>query len=174
MAFERPNTYGAGTGVTYDAEALKVVWERLAEDAGVELLLHTWATGVRLDGDARRGRSGCGTRAASGGSRRPRSSTHRATPTSRAMAGAGYDDANTTPEGVQSLSTLFKLANVDVERATAVPKAELWALMREAVEGGQYRLPRVEGSWHRTPFAGRRHDPHDADPQRRRDGPGRS
>ena len=47
VAFERPNTYGAGTGVTYDAEALKVVWERLAEDAGVDLLLHTWATGVR-------------------------------------------------------------------------------------------------------------------------------
>ncbi len=53
VAFERPNTYGAGTGVTYDAEALKVLWERLAEDAGVELLLHTWATGVRVDGDRR-------------------------------------------------------------------------------------------------------------------------
>ena len=34
VAFERPNTYGAGTGVTYDAEVLKVLWERLAEDAG--------------------------------------------------------------------------------------------------------------------------------------------
>ena len=48
VAFERPNTYGAGTGITYDQEALKVLWERLAEDAGVELLLHTWATGVRV------------------------------------------------------------------------------------------------------------------------------
>ena len=27
---ERPNTYGAGTGVTYNAEHLKIVWERLA------------------------------------------------------------------------------------------------------------------------------------------------
>ena len=27
---ERPNTYGAGTGVTYLAEHLKVVWERLS------------------------------------------------------------------------------------------------------------------------------------------------
>ena len=27
---ERPNTYGAGTGVTYNAEHLKLVWERLA------------------------------------------------------------------------------------------------------------------------------------------------
>ena len=28
--FERPNTYGAGTGVTYDQETLKVIWERMA------------------------------------------------------------------------------------------------------------------------------------------------
>src|ERR1700738_1701367 len=26
VAFERPNTYGAGTGVTYDPEFLKVIW----------------------------------------------------------------------------------------------------------------------------------------------------
>ena len=70
------------------------------------------------------------------------------------MAGGSYDDATTTPGGVQSLSTLFKLANVDVERASAVPKAELWARMRDAVEDGGYRLPRVEGSWHRTPYPG--------------------
>src|SRR5439155_19176660 len=48
LAFERPNTYGAGTGVTYDPEYLKVVWERLAEEAGVQILLHTWATGVEM------------------------------------------------------------------------------------------------------------------------------
>ena len=28
-AFERPNTYGAGTGVTYDPETLKLVWDEL-------------------------------------------------------------------------------------------------------------------------------------------------
>ena len=42
--------------------------------------------------------------------------------------------------------------------------------------GGRRRastaLPRLEGSWHRTPFDGRRADPHDPHPQRRRDGPG--
>src|SRR2546430_2107512 len=51
MAFERPNTYGAGTGVTYDPEVLKVVWERVAEEAKVDILLHTWATGVELRDD---------------------------------------------------------------------------------------------------------------------------
>ena len=154
VAFERPNTYGAGTGVTYDAEALKVLWEQLAEDAGVELLLHTWATGVQLD-DARR-------LAAvrlwnKGGERWVEADAFvdaSGDADVAAMAGASYDDATTTPGGVQSLSTLFKLANVDVDRASAVPKAELWALMRDAVEDGGYRLPRVEGSWHRTPYAG--------------------
>jgi len=55
---------------------------------------------------------------------------------------------------IQSLSTLFKVANVDLERAKAVPKAELWARMREAADSGAYRLPRIEGSWHRTPYEG--------------------
>jgi len=41
-AFERPNTYGAGTGVTYDPMLLRVVWERLALEAGVRLLLHSF------------------------------------------------------------------------------------------------------------------------------------
>ena len=34
MAFERPNTYGAGTGVTYDPETLKRVWDELVDEAG--------------------------------------------------------------------------------------------------------------------------------------------
>jgi flavin-dependent dehydrogenase len=33
-AFERPNNYGAGTGVTYDPEQLKLLWEEMALDAG--------------------------------------------------------------------------------------------------------------------------------------------
>ena len=86
--------------------------------------------------------------------RRPaRSSTPRATPTSRPWPASAYDNAATAGT-VQSLSTLFKLANVDVEAAAAVPKAELWERMREAASSGEYRLPRIEGSWHRTPFAG--------------------
>jgi hypothetical protein len=69
------------------------------------------------------------------------------------MAGAGYDDARSTPR-LQSLSTLFRLANVDVARAAALPKAEMWVLMRAAAESGAFRLPRIEGSWHRTPHEG--------------------
>lgn len=152
VCFERPNTYGAGTGVTYDQETLKVVWERLATDAGVELLLHTWATGVRMEGarvaGIRMWNKG-GERWVEAGAVVDASGDADVA----AMAGAEYEDLNTTGQ-VQSLSTLFRLANVDVVRASETKKPELWAKMRAASESGEYRLPRLEGSWHRTPFEG--------------------
>ena len=152
VAFERPNTYGAGTGVTYDQETLKVVWERLAEDAGVQLLLHTWATGVRLEANRV-----VAVRLWNKGGERWREAEAFIDASGDAdlvaMAGGGYDNAQHQGR-VQSLSTLFKLANVDVERAASVKKAELWERMREAAASGDYRLPRIEGSWHRTPFPG--------------------
>lgn len=152
VAFERPNTYGAGTGVTYDAEALKVLWERLAEDAGADLLLHTWVTGVRVD----EGRATAVRLWNKGGERWVAAAVivdASGDADVCAMAGVAYDrpgDGGT----VQSLSTLFKVANVDLDRAKALPKTELWTRMREAVASGDYRLPRVEGSWHRTPYEG--------------------
>jgi len=152
VAFERPNTYGAGIGVTYDPEALKVLWEDLATSAGVELLLHTGATGVRV----RDGRAEAVRIWNKGGERTIEAAVvvdASGDADLCAMAGVPYDDAKTTPR-TQSLSTLFRVANVDVARASAVPKAELWARMREAAASGAYRLPRVEGSWHRTPLPG--------------------
>lgn len=152
MAFERPNTYGAGTGVTYDQETLKVLWEQLAEEAGVELLLHTWGTGVRVtDAHLRAVRLWN-----KGGERWVAADAFvDATGDADVCALAGVEHDNAARQGtVQSLSTLFKMANVDIERASSVRKAELWARMRDAVASGAYRLPRVEGSWHRTPFPG--------------------
>ena len=152
VAFERPNTYGAGTGVTYDQETLKVTWERLALDAGVELLLQTWATGVRVE-DGRV----TGVRVWNKGGERWIAADVVVDASGdadvAALAGARYEDFGTTGR-VQSLSTLFRLANVDEERAAQTKKAELWALMRSAASSGAYQLPRLEGSWHRTPFAG--------------------
>ncbi len=43
---ERPNTYGAGQGITYNPEYLKCAWERLAQGAGVHVLLNCWAQDV--------------------------------------------------------------------------------------------------------------------------------
>ena len=122
LAFERPNTYGAGTGVTYDMEALKVLWERLAEDAGVELLLHTWATGVRVDADGRLRAIRLWNK---GGERWVEASAFvdaSGDADVAAMAGVPHDapgDGTT----VQSLSTLFKVANVDIARARRAQEA---------------------------------------------------
>jgi len=152
VAFERPNTYGAGTGVTYDPEALKVVWERLVDEAGIEVLLHTWATGVqmqdRLIHAVRLWNKG-GESVLEAGAVVDASGDADLC----AMAGVPYDDARSTPN-LQSLSTIFRVANVDMDRAAKLPKTDLWALMRSAAESGSYHLPRLEGSWHRTPFAG--------------------
>jgi glycine/D-amino acid oxidase-like deaminating enzyme len=151
VAFERPNTYGAGMGVTYDAEALKVLWEQLATDAGVELLLHTWVTGVRSEDGRLRG-----VRLWNKGGERWVTAAAFVDASGdadvAAFAGVPHDAPSDGP--VQSASTLFKVANVDIERAAAVPKRELWQRMREAAESGAYRLPRIEGSWHRTPHEG--------------------
>ena len=152
VAFERPNTYGAGTGLTYDQETLKVVWERLAEEAGVEILLHSWATGVRVTD----GRIEAVRLWNKGGERWVEAdAVVDASGDADLVALAGLEYDNAARQGrVQSLSTLFKLANVDVERAASVKKAELWERMRRAAESGAYALPRIEGSWHRTPFPG--------------------
>jgi glycine/D-amino acid oxidase-like deaminating enzyme len=147
--FERPNTYGAGTGITYDPEVLKRAWESLAGEAGVRPLLHSLVFALRRDGDGRAAEVDVATK---GGVR-----TIRAAAMVDAsgdadlchLAGAPYEGPS---ERTQSLSTVFRLANVDV--AGMASKQELWRLMREASEAGDYRLPRLEGSIHRTPQEG--------------------
>src|SRR5690606_18288356 len=66
-------------------------------------------------------------------------------------AGVPYEGAE--HGAVQSLTTTFHMINVGTARASAVKKAELHALMGEAIEQG-YALPRREGSVHITPFEG--------------------
>lgn len=150
MAFERPNTYGAGTGITYDPESLKRVWDELATEAEVRLLLHAFAFAVEVDG----GRVDAVEIAAKGGVRRVRPSVvvdASGDADVCALARAPYEAPG---DSVQSLSTVFRVANVDTARAAALPKEELWSLMREARDSGRYALTRIEGSIHRTPHPG--------------------
>ena len=147
-AFERPNTFGAGTGITYDPELLKVVWERLAQQAGVTLLYHTFCTDVLMDGgritglivDGKQGLSVIRARVVidcSGDA------------DVCARAGAPFERAGDI-DPAQTLSTTFRMVNVDTARASGFSKKELWARMAEAADSGTYRLPRREGSWHPT------------------------
>jgi FAD-dependent oxidoreductase family protein len=148
---ERPNTYGAGTGVTYHPEHLKVTWERLVRAAGVRVLLHaflqdaetsdgrvrrilvaTKAGLIRIEGDVFVDASG------------DADLCH--------FAGLGYEQAG-EKEPAQTLTTTFRMANVDHERRRTISKDELHDRMRAAAADG-YDLPRRDGSDHITPVDG--------------------
>ncbi len=151
VAVYRPNTYGAGQGITYDPETLKVVWETLATQSGVRLLYHTFVLDALLEGERV-----CGVVAATkGGLIRLRASVvidASGDADVAAAAGVPFESAKDGP--VQSLTTTFRLINVDMARARQVKKSDLHALMQEAIESGAYDLPRREGSVHITPFEG--------------------
>jgi glycine/D-amino acid oxidase-like deaminating enzyme len=150
--FERPNTYGAGTGVTYHPDYLKVVWEKLARDAGVRILLHAWVQDVESSGDRVTGvvvATKIGLRRIS----------------ARIVVDASGDADVCYHSGVpfelagdrepaQTLTTTFRMCNVDVAKRKSVPKAKFHELMADAAGSGRYDLPRKEGSDHAMPVPG--------------------
>ena len=149
---ERPNTYGAGTGITYLAEHLKVAWERLATDAGVRILLHTTLQAA----DVRDGRVESIVVATRAGIARVRAITFIDASGDAdlcAFAGFGFETAGEL-DPAQSLTTTFRMVNVDLERRRTISKDRLHLLMEEAAASGAYDLPRREGSDHETPVDG--------------------
>jgi hypothetical protein len=149
---ERPNTYGAGTGITYLAEHLKVAWEQLATDAGARVLLHA----TLQDADVADGRVTSVVVATRAGLARVRASVFvdaSGDADLSAFAGFGYETAGDI-DPAQTLTTTFRMANVDAERRRTVSKDRLHALMADAAASGAYDLPRREGSDHITPLDG--------------------
>ena len=149
---ERPNTYGAGTGITYLAEHLKVAWEGLVVGAGARILLHATVQ----DAEVRDGRIVSIVVATRAGLARVRA--HAFVDASGdadlcAFAGFGYETAGET-DPAQTLTTTFRMVNVDEVRRRTVSKDELHALMAEAGTSGGYDLPRREGSDHVTTIDG--------------------
>ena len=149
---ERPNTYGAGTGVTYLAEHLKVVWEELVTGAGVTVLLHAFVQDAR----ASDGRITSLLVATKAGLRTVEAAVvidasgdgdvcH--------FAGFGYELAGALAPA-QTLTTTFRMVNVDHVRRRQVTRDELHGLMAGAAASGEYDLPRREGSDHITPIDG--------------------
>lgn len=149
-AIYRPNTYGAGQGITYDPETLKVVWEQLARQAGVRLYYHALVVDVLSEGTEIRG---VVIASKAGLFRLPARVVIDASGDADVAARMGVPFESGKDGPIQSLTTTFKLINVDVERAKSVKKAELHAKMRQADQLG-YDLPRKEGSVHMTPLPG--------------------
>jgi len=152
LVLQRPNTFGAGTGVTYHPEHLKVVWDDLTAAAGVQTLLYTQVQAAdTCDGQlqtltvaTKAGLAGVRARVvvdASGDA----DVCH--------FAGFGYEAAGSRSPA-QTLTTTFKMVNVDLDRRLQLPKAAVHQLMAEAAESGDYDLPRREGSDHRTVIGG--------------------
>jgi hypothetical protein len=68
-------------------------------------------------------------------------------------AGVPYERAGDI-DPAQTLTTTFRMVNVDTARAQAFGKKAMWQKMEEAAGSGAYQLPRREGSWHITTQAG--------------------
>ena len=148
---ERPNTYGAGTGVTYLAEHLKVAWERLVTRAGARVLLHAFVQdAVVRDGTVEQ--VVVATKAGLGRIRARVVVDATGDADLVAFAGFGFELAG-EQEPAQTLTTTFRMANVDRERRRTIARDDLHRRMAEAAAEG-YDLPRREGSDHVTPVEG--------------------
>ena len=161
MAFERPNTYGAGTGVTYEPEALKITWDELVTESGADLLLYGLLTAVV-------------TEPAEAGSGALRDAVRGAIVETRAgprlveadvvidttgdaevawRAGATLE-RSAEERTAQPATATFRVGGVGEQPASS---KELHRLMADAQAAGTHDLPRVEGSIHATCLPGVRH-----------------
>ena len=150
--FERPNTFGAGTGITYHPEYLKIVWEQLIIRAGCELLLNAWVQDVvQKDGYI----TGLIVATKQGLSYFTAKQFIDTTGDADLVYLAGFDyEMAGALAPAQTLTTTFKMVNVDMEKRKTISKAEFHERMKKAADSGKYRLPRREGSDHATPVTG--------------------
>jgi hypothetical protein len=145
---ERPNTYGAGTGVTYNPEHLKVVWESLLIKSGAKILLHALLQQVSVK-DGRVKELTLATRAGLCSVTGDFFIDATGDADLSNYAGFGYEKAGEISPA-QTLTTTFKMVNVDLVERKKIKKEKLHELMQDAADNG-YELPRREGSDHITP-----------------------
>jgi hypothetical protein len=145
--FLRPNTYGAGTGVNYNPERLKLVWDQLITEAGINYLLHTTLVDVtKMENE----RTTCVFRNKSGFFRVKARRVVDASGDADFCCLAGYPfELAGENEPAQSMTTTFRMCNVDLQK---FEKAGGNKMMKErmgsAFESKTYSLPRKEGSAH--------------------------
>ncbi len=150
----RANTYGAGTGVTYNPEYLKLLWDELITGAGCQVLLHSFVVDVQVAGDGhiasvvvagKRGLERIVARRYIDASGDADLCFHAGIPCERA--------GDIAP--AQTLTTTFRMCNVDQPQFVAAGGNKmLQARMSEAVESGQHPLPRRRGSAHTMAIEG--------------------
>lgn len=149
-ALLNPKRHGRIVGIPYDSVALKLVAEEMVAAHGVEVLFHSLVVGAYArDGEVdyvvienKGGRSAIRPRVVIDCSGDGDVAVH---------AGAAYrfGDNGTTQFG----STMFRLGNVDTERAGALSRSEIRELLEHAVADG-HPLPRTTTGVHVNPLQG--------------------
>ncbi len=145
--FLRPNTYGAGTGVNYNPEKLKQVWDNLLTKKNIRVLYHSILVGVEKTAETSKAiffNKGTGFFLIE--AKRVIDASGDAD--FCYFAGIDYEKAGEI-DPVQSMTTSFRMSNVDLDEFTkAGGKEMLKDRMTDAVNRGTYPLPRKEGSAH--------------------------
>lgn len=150
----RPNTYGAGTGVTYNPERLKLIWDELVVEAGVDVLLHATLIDTELASDGRIIGVVVATKGGLFRIRAKRFIDSSGDADLCHLAGIPFEKAGDV-DPAQTLTTTFRLSNVDQKAfEQAGGKKMLAERMAEAVDSGRHRLPRKKGSFHAMAIAG--------------------
>ena len=88
-----------------------------------------------------------------------------------ARAGEDFELAGANDNPVQSLTTIFYIANVDNQKAFSLTQVERTRIMQKAGKSGNYKLTRIGGSIHPTPSLGFGACQFDQSTQRGRHGP---
>ena len=146
--FLRANTYGAGTGVNYDPERLKLIWDETLQTAGVRVLHFALLVDVETASDGSLIGAVIATKSGFFRVRARRFIDASGDADLCHLADVPYEKAGDL-EPAQTLTTTFRLCNVDLEKFKAAGgKKMLEARMREAVESGRHPLPRKKGSAH--------------------------
>ncbi|MEQ6120175.1 FAD-dependent oxidoreductase [Reichenbachiella sp. MALMAid0571] len=145
--FLRPNTYGAGTGVNYNPERLKYVWDKLIVEAGINYLLHTTLIEVLSEENER---STCVFWTKGGFYKIIAKRVIDASGDAdfSYLSDYGFELAGEN-EPAQSLTTTFRMSNVDLglfEKAGG--RKMLKEKMHVSFESGKHNLPRKDGSVH--------------------------
>lgn len=145
--FLRPNTYGAGTGVNYNPERLKLVWDQLITEAGIHYLLHTSLVDVVREETER---MSCIFWNKSGFYKVKARRVIDASGDADFCALSGYSfELAGENEPAQSMTTTFRMCNVDQQKFEKSGGNKMMnQRMSDAFENKTHLLPRKEGSAH--------------------------
>jgi hypothetical protein len=145
--FLRPNTYGAGTGVNYNPERLKLVWDKLITAAGIHYLLHTSLVAVEEEAE---GLTICVFWNKSGFYRVKARRVIDASGDADFCYLAGYSfELAGEGEPAQSMTTTFRMCNVNLQQfENSGGNKMMKEKMSSAFDHKTHLLPRKEGSAH--------------------------